>query len=323
MRTMLRRRSVVMLMVLRATVALAEPPRISASQARVLIAGDVTGCTEGSDDDQIRCLMKARLSDDQQASKLALALFETAGHVVGVLPEEDFEGGYRGTIHLVPQLPIGAVRKHLEFTAGALTEIDAFLVDTERLAAAVTDDERLAGVAFRYRWRALELRFFRSIKKRTPAAFAIDWTVSYNVNGTLNGSLAVVRSLLFHEIFHLNDDGWSERELSVDYDAIVKKCGTGIDCLTRYVPEPLIVKGGTYYSFMPGNGVREYAADLALRYFRDQREVMQGRVVKKPFKCAAPENARAWSKVSQRFFGGVDRLPSCFEGTATKATAPR
>lgn len=306
-----------MLTALVATVALGEPPRIFAAQARVLIAGDVKGCTEGSDDEQIRCLMKARLSDDPQATKLALALFETAGHVVGVLPEQDFEGGYRGMIHLVPQLPIGAERRHLEFTAGALTEIDAFLADTERLAAASTAEP---GATFRYRWRALELRFYRSIKKRTPAAFAIDWTVSYNVNGTLNGSLPVVRSLLFHEIFHLNDDGWSERELSADYDSIVKKCGTGIECLTRYVPEPLIVKGGTYYSFMPGNGVREYAADLALRYFRDQREVMQGRVVKKPFKCAAPENARAWSKLSQRFFGGVDRLPSCFD---TKATAPR
>ncbi len=303
-----------------AAVSFADAPRISATQARALVAGELKGCAEGSDDEQIRCLMKARLSDDPQATKLALALFETAGHVVGVLPEQDFEGGYRGMIHLVPQLPIGAERKHLEFTAGALTEIDAFLSDTERLSASLTDEQRLAGVAFRYRWRVLELRFFRSLKKRTPAAFAIDWTVSYNTNGTLNGSLPVVRSLLFHEIFHLNDDDWSERELSADYDTIVKKCGTGIECLTRYVPEPLIVKGGTYYSFMPGNGVREYAADLALRYFRDQREVMQGRVVKKPFKCAAPENARAWAKLSQRFFGGVDRLPSCFDA---KATGPR
>lgn len=290
--------------------ALAEPslkealsvPHISAVQARALIAGDVKGCTEGSDDEQIRCLMKTRLEADPRAVKLALDLYDRAGHVVGVLPEQDFEGGYRGMIHLVPQLPMLDERKHLEFAAGALSDIDALLTDTQTLA----------GSPIGYRWRALELRFFRSIKKRTPAAFAIDWTVSYNVNGTLNGSLPVVRGLLFHEIFHLNDDDWSTRELSEDYDAIVKKCGTGIECLTRYVPEPLIVKGGTYYSFMPGNGVREYAADLALRYQKEQREVMAGRVVKKPFKCGAPENARAWSKLVQRFFGGVDRLPSCF-----------
>jgi len=110
-----------------AAVSFAEAPRISATQARALIAGEVKGCEEGADDEQIRCLMKARLVGDPQASQLALSLFETAGHVVGVLPEQDFEGGYRGTIHVVPQLPIGAERKHLEFTAGALTDLTPFL----------------------------------------------------------------------------------------------------------------------------------------------------------------------------------------------------
>jgi hypothetical protein len=57
--------------------------------------------------------------------------------------------------------------------------------------------------------------------------------------------------------------------------------------------------------------VREYAADLALRYFREQREVRQGGKVKAPFKCAAPENARAWAKLVERFFGGVDDVPAC------------
>jgi hypothetical protein len=288
--------------------ALAAPP-ISPVQARALLAAKPTACPDGSDDEQVRCLITQALKADERAVALALGQYATSGHVVGVLPEEDFEGGYRGTIHLVPQLPMGPERRHLEFVAGALEEIDAFLADTQQRAQTSSD----AGVPFAYRWKPLQLRFFRSIKKRTPAAFAIDWTVSYNVNGTLNGSLPVVRSLLFHEIFHLNDDGWSERALSADYDAIVKKCGTGIECLTRYVPEPLIVKGGTYYSFMPGNGVREYAADLALRYFREQRDAMTGRPIKAPFKCQAPENARAWAKLTARYFGGVDRLPSCFE----------
>lgn len=292
---------------LSSTLALAEEPRVSTTRARALVGDEVKGCDEGAADEQIRCLMKDRLGRDAAALELALKLYERTGDVVGVLPELDFEGGYRGVIHLVPQWPVGAERKHLEYAVGALLDIDDFLTDTERVAQA----------PLAYRWRALELRFFRSLKKRTPAAFAVDWTVSYNVNGTLNGSLPVVRALLFHEVFHLNDDGWSSRELSIDYDAIVKKCGTRLDCLTRYVPEPLIVKGGTYYSFMPGNGVHEYAADLALRYFRDQREVMAGRAVKKPFKCGAPENARAWAKLKDRFFGGVDRLPSCFDAGAT------
>lgn len=293
--------------------ALADPT-LTASDSRGLLAAKATDCAVGTDDEQVHCLLKNALGGDPKALELARRLYEQQGHLVGVLPEEDFEGGYRGVIHLVPQLPIGSERKHLEFVTGALDEIDAFLSDTQQRAkeqAALRSDADPA--PFAYRWKPLGLRFFRSVKKRTPAAFAVDWTVSYNVNGTLNGSLPVVRSLLFHEIFHLNDDDWSVRELSADYDAIVKKCGVTIDCLTRYVPEPLIVKGGTYYSFMPGNGVREYAADLALRYFREQRERLAGHEVKAPFKCAAPENARAWSKLAKRFFGGVDRVPSCFE----------
>lgn len=297
-------RALVSLGLLVSSLALADPPRVSTAQARVLVGGE-PGCLDGEEPDRIRCLLRTKLASDPAAVALALGLYDTQGHVVGLLPEQDFEGGYRGVIHLVPQWPVGPERRHLEFTAGALSDIDAFLVDTERLA----------GAPLAYRWRALQLRFFKSIKRRTPAAFAIDWTVSYNVNGTLNGSLPVVRGLLFHELFHLNDDGWSERELSEDYDTIVAKCGTTVSCLEPYVPEPLLVKvkGGTYYSFMPGNGVREYAADLALRYFKEQREVMAGRPVKQPFKCRTPQNARAWAKLKARFFGDVDRLPSCFE----------
>ncbi len=297
--------------------ALAEPS-LTAADARVLLAAKADDCAEGTDDEQVRCLLKKSLGADPKALELALGLHARQGHLVGVLPEEDFEGGYRGMIHLVPQLPIQTERRHLEYVAGALDDIDAFLTDTQTRASSSkpTEAQVLSGeasAAFAYRWKPLSLRFFRSVKKRTPAAFAVDWTVSYNVNGTLNGSLPVVRSLLFHEIFHLNDDEWSVLELSADYDAIVKKCGTTIACLTKYVPEPLIVKGGTYYSFMPGNGVREYAADLALRYFREQREIIAGHEVTNPFKCGAPENARAWSKLAKRFFGGVDRVPSCFE----------
>lgn len=284
-----------LLSLLLSSAALAEPPVISLDEARTLVATDAP-C------DEVACLLRASLGDDAKAIELAMSLHARQGHVVGVLPEQDFEGGYRGVIHLVPQRPTGPNRKHLEFVVSALDDIDRFLVDTETLA----------GAPIAYRSRALGLRFFRSVKKRTPAAFAIAWTISYNVNGTLNGSPPVVRSLLFHEIFHLNDPGWSERALSEDYDAIVKKCGTRIDCLTRYVPEPLIVKGGTYYSFMPGNGVGEYGADLALRYFKEQSEVMAGRAVKLPFKCQAPENARTWAKLIETFFGGVDRVPSCW-----------
>ena len=36
-----------------------------------------------------------------------------------------------------------------------------------------------------YRWRALQLRFVRSVGKRTPSAYALGWIVEYNVEGSL------------------------------------------------------------------------------------------------------------------------------------------
>ena len=75
-----------------------------------------------------------------------------------------------------------------------------------------------------------------------------------------------------------------------------------------------MVRGGTYYAFQPNNGdaVHEYAAELALRYYRENRASMREEALKKPgFKCGPPENLRAWSALSAEFFGGVDRTPTC------------
>ena len=134
------------------------------------------------------------------------------------------------------------------------------------------------------------------------------------MNGTLNGSLRQVRALMFHELFHSNDgdhDDWSGRVLAWQYGVIKAKCHSDIPCLTPYAPDPLIVRGGTYYSFMPGNDVREYAADLAVRYFKETTDVLAGRAVKAPFKCGAAENAKAWSALAEEFFAGVDLVPAC------------
>jgi hypothetical protein len=249
-------------------------------------------------------VLRAGLRGDPLAARQAVALYEASGDVVGVLPEQDLEGGYRGRIHLLPRLPVGPERHHLEWLAAALLELDPFFAHLAALSAQKP----------RYRWRALELEFFASVKKRTPAAFASGWAIAYNVNGTLNYSQKSVRDLLFHELFHLNDRAhreWSGRALTSIYASIVERCGTAIACLTPYAPDPLIVHGGTYYSFMPGNGVVEYAADLALRYSREQRQVFAGEVVKHPFKCGPHENALAWRALVEEFFGGADAVPAC------------
>lgn len=169
-----------------------------------------------------------------------------------------------------------------------------------------------------YRWRALALRFFRSVGRVTPSAYASDWHVSYNVSGSLLGSEAGVRDTLFHEIFHLNDaahQDWSARALRATFDFIVKKCTTAnMACLAPYAPGETVVRGGTYYAFQPDNGdaVREYAAELALRWYTEHRAVQHGeKLPRTPFKCGPPENARAWALMVAEFWGGIDQIPAC------------
>jgi hypothetical protein len=222
------------------------------------------------------------------------------------LPAQDFDGGYRGKLRLLPALPVASLRKHLEFVAESLLGYERFF------EALSQNDKRSSQV--RFRWRNLDLRFFRSLKKRTPAAFAHDWCIAYNVNGSLNYSRAIVSELLFHEIFHLNDfehDYWSERALQDIYLSIKKRCRGQRQCLQAYCRGMVTVKGGSYYAFHADNDVREYAAELATIFLREQSAALAGKAPKKPFKCLKPENAKAWRLLKDEFFGAHDLLPAC------------
>jgi hypothetical protein len=262
-------------------------------------------CPAGDDPAaEIECLIRLRYSSDPQAQAMAVDFHRRTGCVPGLLPEEDFDGGYRGIIHLVPALPAGKDRRHLKFVAESLYSYQELFAELEKRS----------GKTLAYRARDLAFFFFRSQKKRTPAAFAHGWSVGYNVNGSLNHSVDVVRELLFHEIFHLNDHAhgdWSHTALAAVYRSIQKKCGTRMKCLAPYAQGFVKVVGGTYYAFTPGNGVWEYAAELSIQYLREQREIIAGRKVKKPFKCGPPENARAWKLLVDEFFSGVDLVPPC------------
>lgn len=220
--------------------------------------------------------------------------------------DEVMDGGYRGTIHLVPQLPEGRYKRHLTWATRAFADIDAFFT-----AMKLPDPAP-------YRWRDLTLRFVRSVGTHTPSAYATSWTITYNVEGSLLKSAAGVEETLFHELFHLNDEqhgGWSATALRADYDAIVARCGTRVACLAPYAPNDTKVRAtGTYYAFQPnnGDGVHEYAAELAVRYWKEQREMAaHGRLARRAFKCGPPENARAWSALVTEFFAGHDAVPSC------------
>src|SRR5262249_29517302 len=96
------------------------------------------------------------------------------------------------------------------------------------------------------------------------------------------------------------------------FETIVSRCGTDTRCLRPYAPNSTLVRGGTYYAFQPGNGVAEYAAELAIRYFREMRARERGKALPEPaFKCGPPENARAWELMVTEFLGGADQTPPC------------
>ena len=247
-----------------------------------------------------------RFASDPEARALALSLYDTTGNVAEVLPEQTFDGGYRGIVHLVPAVPLAGDRRHLAWVASAFADFDAFF----------------AGLAPqggpRYRWHALTLRFFRTVGNTTPNAWAPPpppWTIAYNVNGSIDTSAAAVRETLFHETFHLNDadhGDWSSAHLTALQDAIRRKCGTRTACLAPFAPTSTVVRNGTFYAFQPGNDVHEYAAEVATRYYREQRAVLRGEARIRPaFKCGPPENKEAWEAVGAEFFGGVDLVGGC------------
>lgn len=252
-----------------------------------------------------RDAVAARFASDAEAARLALDLFDAYGDVVDTLPAQRYDGGYRGVVSLVPALPVGDYRKHLAWVSTAMHDFDDFFASVGRRATAPV----------RYRWRGLTFLFFRSVGNTTPNAFAQGWTVSYNVHGSIDTSADATRETLFHELFHLSDfdhGDWSPGHLTATQDAIERRCGTSTACLAPYAPTSTIVRRGTYYAFQPGNDVHEYAAEVALRWYREQRAVVRGeRPVRPAFKCGPPENARAWQAVAAEFFGGVDLVPPC------------
>lgn len=265
------------------------------------------GCAEPVGAAQARCLVAARYAQDPASQAVALDLLDRTGGVPGVLPAQRIDGGYRGSIELVPELPVLAHAKHLVFARDAMVDIDAFFAALGRAAPS----------PLRYRWRGIDFRFFRSVGRTTPSAFTEGtWEVAYNVSGSLVSTGPMVRETLFHEIFHVNDwthDDWS-RALAPVVDAVVARCGTRTACLAPYAPTKTLVRGGTYYAFQPDNGsmVVEYAAELATRYFEEQRAALAStRLPDPPFKCGPPENRRAWDLLRGEFFGGADLTPAC------------
>jgi hypothetical protein len=285
------------------------PPSASLDEARQALfpAGIPPDLACAETPDEVRCLIEALYEDDEPALALALTLYDEFGDVAGVEPEYDMDGGWRGQVHVVPQRPVGAHRQHLQWALDAQRDI-------ARVLGELSQDPN---EGFSYRHTGLCWRFFDTPGKRTPSAMALNWLLAYNVSGSLNKSQTSVRELIVHEVFHFHDQAanhWSRRALGPLVDPLVVQCGTDIECLRPYAPNRTQVVGGTWYAFQPDNGdiAHEYAAELALRYFREQREIVDGRPALQPaFKCGPSPNAQTWQAMVDEFFGGVDRVPDC------------
>lgn len=284
---------------------------------KVLFAGNgaPSACTPLASEARTRCLYDQRYAGDTKAANIAYGMLVRWNIVAGVHPKEGFDGGFRGHIELVPTAPTVNDRKHLEWINDAFSDFEKFFGELEAYGKAhgqSIDPQK------RYRFRKLHLEFMRSTTGNRPSAMANGWTISYNVIGSLNLNADAVRETFFHEIFHLNDavhgsDRWSLGDLKTIFDPIAKKCGTKDACLAPYTPSDTKVRGGTYYAFQPDNGTPgvEYAAELATRYYREQRAVLRKETPIKPFKCGPPENGKTWELVKNEFFAGIDAVPAC------------
>lgn len=269
------------------------------------------GCAGKRERERVRCLILLRYADDAQAREMAIQLYDRVEVVAGLESAYVAEFGYRGTIRIVPERPIGRFRTHLAWIRDGFADIDRVYAELGKRA----------GKPLRYRWKGLELRFFRSVGRNTPSAYANRWYFGYNVDGSLLHSAQGVRDTLVHEIFHMNDfehGGWSAAALQTAYDGILARCPIPRGgkwptrkCLAPWAPAATTVKGGTYYAFQPGNGVEEYGAELGLRYFQEQLEALSGRPPAVPFKCRNAINAAVWSRLAAEFYAGADAVPEC------------
>ena len=254
------------------------------------------------------CLLGLRFTRDAAARTIAEDMLDRFDSPAGVERDHIMDGGYRGMIHILPRTPEGANRTHLAWVRQTLDVFATFFRDLRAAAGR-------AGPFPRYRTTHIDFRFMESENRTTPSADALDWRIGYNVKGSLLKSQDAVTETLFHEIFHLNDqahDDYSVKKLTDLFEQVRRKCGARTACLAPYAPGDTMVRGGTYYAFQPGNDVREYAAELAVRYFREQSAMLAKKPLAKPaFKCGPPENALAFRLFVDEFFDGVDRTPAC------------
>lgn len=269
-----------------------------------------------------KCLIDFRFADDAKALGLAHELYDRTGALPG-LDTTTSQGTYDGTRVLTrPALPIGDDRRHLAWILASFDRYEAFL---KNLAAAAKHP-----IDFQLHPDAIV--FFRTDTPSYPSAWGQHGVVGYNLRGPLHTSERNVLETLFHELFHLNDErkkGWSVTTLGKVFEGILARCGSDHACFENFAPHDTRVPEGTYYPFdKRTRDVREYAAELALRYFLEHEAIQNGSPLEPPFKCRTEENLAAWQRLVDAFFGGADLTRACNSGRSTadstaRSAAPR
>lgn len=247
------------------------------------------------------CLIEYRFSGDAKALRLARSLYAKTGALPGV-DVTARQGSYGGaTVSARPALPIGDDRRHLEWILSSFERYE------EVFAAIRAHADR----PIEFRLTPDAFQFFQTEEVMYPSAWGARGIVGYNLRGPLHTSERDVLETLFH----LNDEwrgGWSAQALNDIFTTIGERCRLDHECFGSFAPHDTVVPNGTYYPFDERTrDVREYAAELALRFYREHEAVLQGTPLEPPFKCLSEENRVAWARLSEDFFAGVDLTRDC------------
>lgn len=295
------------------TVATA-PARLSEPERLLSLAfpedGEVvSSCGNAADEPSLaRCVVDVRFGSDGRAHELLGRLYREHGILPGIEARRVIDDGdYRGRVDLEPASSFDANRQHVEWLLDAFVTLDTTLGELGRHAAA----------PIRFARKPAVVRFFETTSTTTPSAFVVESAIGFNLRGELWSSPESVFETLVHELFHLSDaehGNWSEKALRAQHDAIRARCEGDLACFDRYAPHETKVDGGFYYAFHPTSDVREYAAELAIRFVREQRAWLlrpEAPPDAPPFKCLAPENEAGWTELGREFFAGIDLTPPC------------
>ena len=72
-------------------------------------------CPQADTAARIQCMLRTRYRRDRRAYRMVRKIYVQSGWVVGLEPAWWMNGGWRGRVRIVPQLPIRRYRYHLRY----------------------------------------------------------------------------------------------------------------------------------------------------------------------------------------------------------------